>query len=191
MRKLVAGAALLLLLPITLFAQEYGPAKAELFTGVSYLRLEKTNQLGWDASVNGVLNRNLGIVADASGYYNSENHTINGIETKADRSIHSILVGPRVVDPRGRFSPFAQALFGWSRVSASGSAGTSSGVFLSTSDAVNAFGMRLGGGMDFLFNQQMALRIVQVDYMMLRSHGDKSQGVALGAGVVFRLGEKR
>lgn len=191
MRKLVAGAALLCLLPVIVSAQETVTPKAELFTGFSYLRLEKTNQLGWDASINGVINRNLGIVTDASGYYNSETRTVNGIQMKGDRSIHSILVGPRVTDPRGRFAPFAQALFGWSRVHQNASAGTNQGVFLNTTDSVNAFGMRLGGGMDFEMNQSAAVRILQVDYMLFRARGNKSQGVSLGGGVVFRLGQKK
>ncbi len=189
MRKLVAAVGLLFLLPITLMAQE--TPKAELFTGLSYLRLEKTNQLGWDAAINGILNKNLGIVADASGYYHSDSVTVNGISTKSDRSIHSILVGPRVTDPRGRFTPFAQALFGWSRVHAKASAGTSQGVFLNASDSTNAFGMTLGGGIDFTMNRSSAIRIMQVDYMMFRAHGNKSQGVRLGGGVVFRLGQKK
>ncbi|MBI2816349.1 MAG: hypothetical protein HYX72_05390 [Acidobacteria bacterium] len=192
MRKFVAGAALFCLLPIAASAQELITPKAELFTGFSFLRLEKTNQLGWNTAVNAVINRNLGFVTDASGYYNSESRTVNGIETKGDRSIHSILVGPRVTDPRGRFSPFAQALFGWSRVHENATAGTAAGgVFLDASDSTNAFGMKLGGGMDFALNDFAAVRIVQVDYMLMRANGNKSQGVSVGGGVVFRLGQKR
>src|SRR5690242_8802693 len=98
MRKLVAGAALLCLVPLALLAQESVTPKAEMFTGVSYLRLEKSNQPGWDASLNGVINKNLGIVTDISGYYNSNNATRNGVQVNGSSSIHSILVGPKVTD---------------------------------------------------------------------------------------------
>src|SRR6266478_5984391 len=117
MRKLIATVGLLFLAPFALMAQETAQSvsKAEFYTGFSYLRLEKTNQMGWDTSIGGTINKNLAIVTDASGYYGSDTKTVNGITTKFDRSFHSVLVGPRVSDARGRFNPFAQALFGWTR----------------------------------------------------------------------------
>lgn len=188
MRKLAAAAGVLFLLPLTLTAQT---PKAELFTGVSYLRLEKQNRLGWDASINAILNKNLGFVADASGYYNSESRTSSGITTKTSGSIHSILVGPRVAEPAGKFTPYAQALFGWSRLHDDSSSSTSNGVFLSSVDSRSAFAMALGAGMDFAVNHSLSIRIVQVDYMLIRSRNQKPQGVRLGAGLVFRLGQRK
>ena len=69
MSKLVALALLLSVLPLALRAQEI--PKAELYAGYSYLRLNKANFEGWNASIDGNINKNLGIVGDVSGYYNS------------------------------------------------------------------------------------------------------------------------
>jgi len=189
LRKLVAAAGLLMLIPFALMAQDV--PKAELYTGFSYLRLEKTNQMGWDAAIAGTINKNLAIVADASGYYGSDSNTVNGITTKFDRSFHSILVGPRVSDPRGRFNPFAQALFGWTREHEKFNISSGTTPILTPNVSTNAFGVSLGGGLDYKLNSSAALRILQVDYMLFHANSEKLQGVRLGGGLVFLLGKKK
>ena len=193
MRKLVAAAGLLFLVPFALMAQETAQSvpKAEMYTGFSYLRLEKTNQLGWDTAISGTINKNLSFVTDASGYYGSDTTTVNGITTKSDRSFHSILVGPRVSDPRGRFNPFAQALFGWTRDHEKLDISSGSTSILSPNANTNAFGVSLGGGLDYQLNSSAALRIIQVDYMMFHANSDKLQGVRVGGGLVFLLGKRK
>jgi opacity protein-like surface antigen len=186
MRKLIAMAGILALVPLTLMAQEYSTSKADVFTGFSYLRLEKTNQVGWNASIGGNINKNLAFVGDASGYYNSQSQTISGLTSESTSSIHSILVGPRVSESAGRWTPFAQALFGWARLHSSLSSGTA----FSSSGSENAFGMALGGGMDYRMTNVASLRIIQVDYFLLRSHAQKPQGARVGGGLVFHLGRK-
>ena len=193
MRKLIAAVGLLFLVPFALLAQETAVSvpKAEFYTGFSYLRLEKTNQSGWDTAIAGSINKNLAIVTDASGYYGSDTKTVNGITTKFDRSFHSILVGPRVSDPRGRFNPFAQALFGWTREHEKFNISSGATTILNPNTNSNDFGVSLGGGLDFKLNPSAAVRILQVDYMMFHANNDKLQGVRLGGGVVFLLGKKK
>lgn len=192
MRKLVIGAGLLFLLPLGLMAQEYGPPKVELFTGFSYLRFQKTNLFGGDASLNAVINKNLGLVVDASGFYGSNSTNANGIVSSTDSHIYSILAGPRVSDARGRFVPFAQALFGFARLNQTTTASsTAQGVFLSATNDTNGFGMTVGGGMDIILSHFVALRIIDADYMLYRTNGQKSQGARISAGVVFRFGQKQ
>jgi opacity protein-like surface antigen len=193
MRKLMAAAGLLFLVPFAMLAQETAVSvpKAEFYTGFSYLRLDKTNQSGWDSSIAATLNKNLAIVADASGYYGSDAHTVNGITVNSDRSFHSILVGPRVSDPRGRFNPFAQALFGWTREHEKINISSGSTSILNPNASTNAFGVSLGGGLDYKLNASAALRILQIDYMMFHANSNKLQGVRLGGGLVFLLGNKK
>jgi len=191
MRKVVIGAGLLFLLPLALMAQEYGPPKAEVFTGVSYLRVNNTNLPGWDAAVNAVINKNLGVVVDASGVYGSNSISSGGISTSVDHHVYSFLVGPRVTDARGRWIPFAQALLGYTRYDATTSASTAGGTFLSAATDNNAFGMSVGGGMDFELNHSIAIRLVDVDYMLIRNNGLKLNGARISAGVVIRLGQKQ
>jgi hypothetical protein len=193
MRKLIAAAGLFFLVPLALLAQEgtQSVSKAEVYTGFSYLRLDKTNQMGWDTAVGGTINKNLAIVTDASGYYGSDSTTVNGITNKFDRSFHSILVGPRVSDARGRFNPFAQALFGWTRETEKFNISSGSTSILNPNVSTNAFGVSLGGGLDYRLNPSAAVRILQVDYMMFHAKSDKLQGVRIGGGVVFLLGKKK
>ena len=189
MRKLVSAAGLLLLLPWALMAQQ--TPQAELYTGFSYMRLEKTDQLGGIASLDANINKNLGIVADFSGYTGSQSQNASGFQTNTNDKIYSILAGPRVSDPRGRWNPFAEALFGWARINSNMStATTSQGVFLSSTTANNAFSMALGGGIDFKLSNAVAIRLIQADYTLLRPHTGKEQGARIGAGLVFRLGRK-
>ena len=188
MRKLVSAAALLFLLPLALMAQQ--TSRAEFFTGFSYLRLEKTNLNGWNASLDGKVNKNLGIVADVSGHYNSQLQTVSGIQSKSSLHIHSILVGPRVSESAGRWTPYAQALFGWARLNTSLSS-TGPGTPFSTSGSTNAFAVDLGGGIDFKMYDALALRVIQIDYVLLHANSQKQQGVRIGAGLVFLLGTKQ
>ena len=194
MRKLMAAAGFLLLLPWGALAQEYGPPKAELFTGVSYLRLQKSNLLGWDTSINGLINKNLGLVLDASGFYNSQSSANSGgpgITANTSGSVYSVLAGPWVAEPVGRFTPYAQALFGWARLENNLNASASSATILSVSETHNGFGMQMGGGMDFNINHIASVRIMEVDYELYRVNGVKLNGLRLAAGLIFRLGQRQ
>ena len=189
MRKLVSAAGLLLLLPFALMAQE--TPQAELFTGFSYLRMQKTNNVGWDAAIQGNINKHLGIVGDASGYYNSQTQTVSGVQSSISGSIHSILGGLQVADPAGRWTPYAQALFGWARVHSDVALNNTRGVILANTNSANAFAAKLGGGIDFNLNSSVDIRMIQADYMLIRSNGQKQQGGSISAGLVFRLGKKK
>lgn len=189
MRKLLVLAGIALL-PLFANAQEISFPKAEVFAGFSYLRLEKTDNIGWNGSLTGNINKNLGIVFDLSGYYNSRNEPIGGIPANTDASFHSILVGPRVSDPRGNWVPFAQALLGWSRVNQETSTRGITGTAFSSTSADNAFGFAAGGGMDYRLSDGTALRLVQVDYMMFRSGGVRLEGARISGGIIFTFGRR-
>ncbi len=189
MRRLVSVAGFLFLLPFALLAQETVP-KAELYTGYSFLRMEKTNQQGWNASLDANFNKNLGMVIDASGHYNSQTTSLGSITNDVTGHIHSIMAGPRVSDPRGKWNPFAEALFGWARLNSKTSTSSGGSVFLSTTDSSNAFAMALGGGLDYQLLSYASLRFIQIDYQLFRSNGVKHEGMRVGAGLVFRFGRK-
>ena len=123
MRKAVVAAGLFLFLPLSLLGQDaqdpYPAPKAEIFGGYSYVRLEGTDMSGWNLSVAGNVNNNLGIVAEASGHHNTEaSETILGTE-KNKLTFHSFLAGPRVTERKYKWiSPFAHILAGFTRVNA-------------------------------------------------------------------------
>ncbi len=75
---------------------------------------------------------------------------------------------------------FCHALFG----AAHGSAG---GFGLTVGDT--AFAMALGGGFDIRLVNSLALRALQIDYLMTRFGGERQNNVRLVTGVVFRFGK--
>jgi hypothetical protein len=76
---------------------------------------------------------------------------------------------------KGKFSPYAHALFGGAHAGASGYTGDS------------GMAMYFGGGVDF-GTHKLALRAVNVDWMMLRFNGisDKNN-VRVNTGLLYRF----
>lgn len=195
MRTVVQWAGWFLLLPLPLLGQ-YAPAphptpKAELFGGYSYVRLEGMDMNGWNLSLAGNVNKNLGIVADASGYYNHETTTDSLGTTESKLNFHSFLAGPRVTERSIKWlTPFAHTLFGMTRVNGELTFTPSSGAAASTSNDQTAFTMALGGGLDINASDHIFYRLIQVDYYLIRADKLKHEGARISAGILFRLGRK-
>ena len=97
-------------------------------------------------------------------------------------------IGPRVRFPHEwrRWTPFGQVLAGGARVS-----GTLSG----QSAGENGFALMLGGGADFRLNARLAIRVLDVEYLMTRfDRVTNTPGVQndlrISAGVVLRFGHR-
>ena len=114
----------LLLLPAAALAQI--PTRGNVFFGYSYGSADfssagRTNLNGWNGSLEGKVLPWVGFVADFSGLYGSQD--ISAVSAfKVNTSVNSVVLGPRVSVPVGKFTPFAEALFGASHIhdSASG-----------------------------------------------------------------------
>ena len=92
-------------------------------------------------------------------------------------SVHTFtyLFGPRVTyRGYGRLEPFGEALFG--------------GIHIGGDLSDNAFGMALGGGVDYKWKPNLAIRFIQADYLYTRFGGTHQNNLRLQAGVVFRFG---
>ena len=193
MRTLVLITGVLLLLPLSLAAQEI--PKAELFTGYSLLRMEGTNLQGFNISMAANINRNLAIVADFSGNYGTSDERVFGLASNVDFTAHSFTVGPRVgerIDDRWKM--FAHALFGVTRLSFDADL-TGPFTTQSFSDDSVAFAGFFGGGLDMKLTDSAALRLFQADYFVFRGSenigtGLKSEGARLSFGLVLNLGRK-
>ncbi len=180
--------------------------KAEIFTGYSYSHIGNgsnsgINLNGWNASITGNVNSWFGITADFSGHYGSPQGT--------STNRHSFLFGPKLTY-RGadKISAFAHALFGGVRAHRGLTPPGPSGSPLPQLPPVSetAFGMVLGGGVDYKVNTRVAIRLIQADYVMTRF--DQPSGIVcitfpcpltvagtqhnarLSFGVVWRLGSK-
>ncbi len=163
MRPLMTVVVAMLLLGMQAAAQQEFP-RAEIFGGYQFTHLDPSiNANGWNAAVNGNLNRWFGVTADFSGAYKNGGH------------MYTYMFGPTFSTRTERVTPFAHALFGGA--TAGGGEGSAT-----------AFSMALGGGLDVNAGSHLALRLVQADWLLLRSGGvtDK-KNVRVSTGLVFRF----
>jgi len=160
---------------------------------------------GWNASAQFNATRFLGIKADFSGHYNTPITVssqianslaqlgITGLPPQAH--YYSYLFGPVIFQSKGRYKPFAHALFGLNTVSTNLSHIT--GIGIPGLTATNtAFAMAFGGGVDIAVTDRFAVRAGQVDYLYTKhDFSGGTSGVAThqnnlraSVGIVFQFG---
>ncbi len=164
-------------------ASAQAPTSRNVFFGYSYYNadlssLGRSNLNGWTGSLEGRVFPHVGLVADFSQTYGSENVQILCPETCPSESISAhefnMLFGPRVSVSVGKIRPFGEALFGVGHVSTNGAG---SDTFFATA---------IGGGLDYRIFRPIALRF-QGDYLQTRFFGTTHGNVRLSTGIVFRF----
>jgi hypothetical protein len=157
------------------FAQDY--PKGEIFGGYQFLHADfqgtGLNFNGWDASVQGNVNKWFGVKGDFSGNYKSENG--------ASLKVYTYAFGPVLTARQSdRLQPFVHVLFGGAHV-------TGSAIGLGSA-SVNGFALSTGGGVDAVVSKHLAVRLGQFDWVYLHAEGESlSKNVRYSAGVVFRF----
>lgn len=195
MQNVLVAAGLLLFLPLSLLGQEgpgpYPAPKAEVFGAYSFVHLEETSMNGWNFSLAGNLNNNLGIVAESSGHYSTESsETILGTAESKLR-FHSFLAGPRVTERKYKWiTPFAHALFGFTRVNAKVTLSGNPATAGTTKDDVSGFSMALGGGLDITNDPRFFIRLIQADFFLIQADRIKHEGLRISAGLLLRFGRR-
>ncbi len=173
MRKAITVGFFLAVFSLSAMAAEGNYPKTEFFGGYQYTRLEGgVNANGFDLAVNGNFNNWLGVTADFSGAYNSQ----NGVSFKN----YTYTFGP-VLSLRANkgFTPFVHALIGGDHASAA---------FSGLSASSNGFAMMAGGGVDLNFSDHLAFRAAQADWMLIHSSGStSSKNARISTGIVFRF----
>jgi opacity protein-like surface antigen len=164
------------------------PTSGNVFVGYSYYNTNiasssRSNLNGWEASLEGKALPGVGIVADFSGHYGSQD-VPSGVATCAigvtcsplHASLHetNVLFGPRVGVSVGKIRPFAEALFGAGHVSSNGGGSDTS------------FATALGGGLDYKIIKPVALRF-EGDYVQTRFFGSTQNNVRISTGIVLRF----
>ncbi len=126
-------------------------------------------------------NRWLGLVAEGGAYGFSRN--IGG--TNAQGGFQTFLFGPRLNLRRfDYFVPFAEFLVGGMRGDGQVTGGTRQ----------SSFALAGGGGVDLVFNRNLAWRFAEIDYLMTNAAGAalganaRQNNLRLGSGVVIRWG---
>jgi opacity protein-like surface antigen len=183
MQKLVFLLAMLFALPLMAQAQE--SPRMEIFGGYSYLRLDAdTNNdqdlNGFNTSFTYNFNNFLGATGEVSGHYGNTN--VAGV--RADLNQYFFLFGPKFAF-RGneRVTPFAHVLLGVVRFDVNQTSSTSS-------NTTTQFAMAVGGGLDINFNDRIAFRAVQADYILTRLANSNQHNFRASTGVVLKLGEQ-
>ncbi len=157
------GVLPLLLLAVSALRAQETP-KAELFAGYSYLRAEGLNFNGGSGSIAGNVTPWLGLVFDFGGV------------TRSGATVYTYMAGPKLSYRKDKFTVFAQTLFGGAHVTNSGSD--------------NSFAMTAGGGLDVNVHHNIAIRLVQAEYLMTRFASTTQNNARISAGIVFRFGER-
>lgn len=176
MKKLMWAAVALTLFAMTSRAQE--TPKADVGLGYAFVHVSangaSANLNGFNGSVAFNVSDMIGIVGDF-GYYHGSPSGVSLNDT-------SYAFGPRFSFRKSdKAVPFVQALFGGSHLSAS---------FGGTSGSVNPFLYAFGGGVDVpLKGDKVSLR-PEFDYVGQRTNGTTLNGVRIGVGFVFHIGQK-
>jgi opacity protein-like surface antigen len=145
------------------------------------LRNEGANLNGFDLSVTENINQWFGGTLDISGHFAKPE--ISGIKTR--ERMYTIMYGPRFSfrSPSSSMTPFAHILLGGAHMDAKV---TPTGPHVSD----KSFAIAAGGGLDMKLRNQMAIRIVQADYLHANSLGANQNSFRLSAGVILYLGSK-
>ena len=163
------------------------PTSGNVFFGYSYYNtnfsnLGRANLNGWEGSLEGKVLPGVGIVADFSGHYGSQNSIIPsnacplGGPCPSGYNIHAFdgMFGPRFSVSLGKFRPFAEFEFGFGHVNING-------VVSDTSLAT-----AVGGGLDYRIIRPIAWRF-QGDYVSTHLLGAYQNNVRLSTGIVVRF----
>lgn len=177
MRRSIIWAAFAFILSASAFAQDF--TKGEVFGGYQYTRINPGNGVnganfnGWNAAGQYNWNKYFGVKADFSGAYKSE--------LGASLRQHTYLFGPVLSARSEKTTLFAHVLFGGAHATVD----TGTSFFGSASES--AFAMALGGGLDYNFHKNFAVRVGQFDY--LPTHfGDATQhNFRYSTGIVLKF----
>lgn len=157
------------------------PTSGNIFFGFSYARgevgLNTRPMYGWNGSLEGKMMKYFGVVADFGAHYGSDTELpaipVGGV-SHISASRYTVMFGPRVSLPIGRYTPFVHALLGVGH--------ENSGAGLSDTSFADA----IGGGLDFKIVKGLAAR-VQIDNLQTRFYGGHQDHVRAGGGIVIRF----
>jgi hypothetical protein len=163
------------------FGYSYSGGDAVLHSPIYFPRSQSTGLNGWEGSLEGKLLPWIGLVADLSGHYGSENVPACSIDIcsnlKVNVTTYALLFGPRVSVSVRKFTPFAHFLVG---------AGHASNSATGYSDSDTSFATAVGGGLDYKLIPAVAWR-VQGDGLHTQFFGTTQDHFRFSTGLVIRF----
>ena len=197
---------LILSFGVAAWAQEQ--PKVELAIDYSFVRFnpdtfaQAHNLNGGGGSVTFNVNRWLGFKAEVFGYGASTSHFLipagnpilpAGGNFAVSGNMLTYLFGPQLKYRAKKFQPYAHALFGGAYSNTYANLFQQAGVAGAAADK-NAFAMAFGGGIDIPVTKTIAIRPVQIDYLMTRFGNvldtNNQHNFRYAAGITFYLGNK-
>ena len=164
----------------------YTYLRGNVFSNNAFLQppSRSANFSGWDASVEGKFLPFIGVVADVSQSYGSQNFIFCGPTPsppcisgqRIDSRVLTGMVGLRASFSVKKFTPFAQALFGGAHISDSHAA----------SNSDTSFATAIGGGLDYKFVKGVAWRF-QGDELHTSFFGSGQNNFRFSTGLVLRF----
>ena len=138
---------------------------------------------GWQASLESKFLPWIGVVADLAVNYGSHDLPVCGFVlppcsiVNVDGKRYTLMLGPQVSVPIGKFTPFAHALFGGAHMSNNGGG-------LSSSDT--SFATAIGGGLDYKIIKGLALRF-QGDELRTSLYSGTQNHLRFSTGIDIRF----
>jgi hypothetical protein len=165
------------------------PTSGNVFFGYSYMNSDlspgsRASTNGWQATVEGKVLPFIGIAADFSNYYGTQNFAVAvpvcttppcaPALLSVSTSESNYLFGPRVSISVSKFRPFAEALIGAGHINAHAAGSDTS------------FATAIGGGLDYKLLRVLAWRF-QGDYLQTRFFSNTQNNVRLSTGIAVRF----
>jgi len=144
----------------------------------------RTNLNGWSAEAQYNADRWIGVAVDFGGQFGGPITPLaSGVSGVPNASSYSILAGPVLsYRKKSKVTPFAHALFGWSRNSLSGTTITSPSNSVTTSASnYSSFTMALGGGVDYKLTRHLSIRVGQAEWFHTSLNFNKFYGTAFSS----------
>ena len=177
-------------LALPLIAQDN--PKVEAFGGYQFLHAgnvdgigDGANANGWNGSAAVNFSKHVGVAADFSGSYNTEDIENAHVHFHA----YTYTFGPVVSFNSGKYMRFfTHALFGGAHLSPTECVIFGGDPSQCGKLSYSGFAMMLGGGADASFNKLVALRVFQADWVYLPAQdGGHASNVRFSTGLVFRF----
>jgi opacity protein-like surface antigen len=178
-------------------AQDY--SRVDAFGGYSYFRFQfpntSFNANGGSGQLTYNVNSVIGVTGDFGAYHVGESHGVSG-------TVATYMVGPKFTLRRGKWSPFAEGLFGGAWLG-SGFAEVCDSVARprpqgevceGNSSSLNTFAMAFGGGVDYKLMNHISVRLFDADYLFTHFNlaefdipNNHQNNLRVSTGVVFNF----
>jgi len=181
MRIVVASlCAVVFLVSSSVRAEAQTVPVAEVSVGYAYLydlQDDISIPAGWYGDVNVALTDWVGIAAEASGGYKTD----DSFGIPVDLSVHTFMAGPRFTSRNNAARPFLHVLIGVGRVAAG-----VSGFTVSSTE----FAFQIGGGVDLQMSDRVGLRLGVDSRRIFSEEFEDARQIRFNVGVTFALGER-